>query len=206
MPLRKYSAARSEDDTTHSEGFVIPKKRGGETPPSEAPSFTISVSTGAAGSEASAYITGTHPDWHISLVIPRGDKGDTGNTGPQGPQGPAGVCNCDCCDPDCPPAGTVITPQLIREDIYYNSDCGPMTKGYRLVDIVADGNCGQQEYEYFQWNVGDIGYCGGYIYSVDNSGNVTSRPDGSGNTGGGSGQCAEGYYWNGTECVPNSPP
>jgi hypothetical protein len=204
MPLRKYSAARSDDDTTHSEGFVTPKKRTDANPEAEPPVFTISATTGAAGSNASASISGTHPNWHISITIPRGDKGDAGNVGPQGPQGPSGVCNCDCCDPDCPPAGTVITPQIVREDIYHYTNCSPMTKGYRLVDIVADGNCGQQEYEYFQWNVGDIGICDGYIYSVDGSGNVTSRWDDSGG-GGGGGTCPTGYHWDGFNCVPDDP-
>lgn len=39
------------------------------------------VTTGAAGSSASATITGTAPNQTLSLTIPRGDKGDTGNAG-----------------------------------------------------------------------------------------------------------------------------
>jgi hypothetical protein len=43
------------------------------------------VSTGAAGSNASATITGTAPSQTLDLTIPRGDKGDTGDTGATGP-------------------------------------------------------------------------------------------------------------------------
>ena len=43
-----------------------------------------SVTTGAAGSNASASITGTSPNFKLNLTIPRGN---TGATGPQGPSG-----------------------------------------------------------------------------------------------------------------------
>ena len=42
------------------------------------------VTTGAAGSNASASITGTSPNFKLNLTIPRGN---TGATGPQGPSG-----------------------------------------------------------------------------------------------------------------------
>ena len=45
------------------------------------------VSTGAAGSNASASITGTSPNFKLNLTIPRGNTGATGATGPQGPSG-----------------------------------------------------------------------------------------------------------------------
>lgn len=63
------------------------------------------VTTGAAGSQASASISGTTGDVELKLTIPRGntgaqgapgakgpqgEKGETGARGPQGPQGPAG--------------------------------------------------------------------------------------------------------------------
>lgn len=40
------------------------------------------VTTGAAGSQASASITGTAPNQTLGLTIPRGDKGDKGDRGP----------------------------------------------------------------------------------------------------------------------------
>ena len=43
------------------------------------------VTTGAAGTNASASITGTSPNFKLNLTIPRG------NTGATGPQGPSGV-------------------------------------------------------------------------------------------------------------------
>lgn len=63
------------------------------------------VTTGAAGSQASATISGTTGNVELNLTIPRGntgaqgapgakgpqgEKGETGARGPQGPQGPAG--------------------------------------------------------------------------------------------------------------------
>jgi hypothetical protein len=49
------------------------------------------VTTGTAGSTASATITGDAPAQTISFVIPRGDKGETGDQGPQGIQGATGL-------------------------------------------------------------------------------------------------------------------
>ena len=46
-----------------------------------------SVTTGAAGSNASASITGTSPNFKLNLTIPRGNTGATGATGPRGPSG-----------------------------------------------------------------------------------------------------------------------
>ena len=54
------------------------------------------VTTGAAGSQATASITGTTGDVSLNLTIPRGNTGaqgpagKKGDTGAQGPQGPAG--------------------------------------------------------------------------------------------------------------------
>lgn len=49
------------------------------------------VTTGSAGSSASATITGTAPTQTLSLTIPKGDKGDKGDTGDTGPIGPTGA-------------------------------------------------------------------------------------------------------------------
>ena len=60
------------------------------------------VTTGAAGSQASASISGTTGDVELNLTIPRGNtgaqgapgakgpQGEKGETGARGPQGPAG--------------------------------------------------------------------------------------------------------------------
>ena len=200
MPLRKYQAASNKDERVVSTGdghtFIRGRSDGTSLEP---PIFTISATE---GEEVSASISGEHPNWHIELVLRRGEKGDKGDTGDTGPQGPAGVC--DCCDPECPPDMTFIR-GVSTDDIYYDAGCGPWTIGYHIVNIVADGNCGEKEDAYDQWNVGDVGTCNGYIYSVDGSGNVTSRPEGGGE-GGGGGEgttCPEGYYWDGTCCQPN---
>lgn len=45
------------------------------------------VTTGAAGTNASASITGATPNFKLNLTIPRGNTGATGATGPAGPSG-----------------------------------------------------------------------------------------------------------------------
>jgi hypothetical protein len=58
------------------------------------PANTLSigtVTTGAAGSTASASITGTAPTQTLNLTIPRGDVGEQGETGDTGATGPAGT-------------------------------------------------------------------------------------------------------------------
>ena len=61
---------------------------------------SVSVSTGAAGTQGSVTLGGTPSAATLSFTIPRGDtgatgpqgpQGPTGDTGPQGPQGPQGV-------------------------------------------------------------------------------------------------------------------
>lgn len=186
--------------------FKIPQgKDGVSPPPPTAITFTIS---GESGDHSAAYITGSYPNWHISLVLQRGEKGDRGDVGPQGPPG---VCNCtcDCCNPDpppCPPDGTVISAQINRSDIYYDAGCGPMTIGYDIVDLVADGNCGSREYQYQQWNTGFVGYCNGYNYYVDSQGNVTSEWADGGSNGGNPPTCPTGYHPDEFgNCVPDQP-
>lgn len=49
------------------------------------------VTTGAAGSDASVTISGTSPNKHVDFVIPRGSTGVQGPTGATGPTGPQGV-------------------------------------------------------------------------------------------------------------------
>ena len=51
----------------------------------QTPNISIgTVTTGAAGSSASAEITGTTPNLTLNLTIPKGDKGDKGDTGAGG--------------------------------------------------------------------------------------------------------------------------
>lgn len=61
----------------------------GPTGPTGAtPNLTIgTVTTGDAGTDASATITGTSPDFVLNLTIPQGPTGPTGATGPTGPTG-----------------------------------------------------------------------------------------------------------------------
>ena len=48
------------------------------------------TTTGAPGSQASVYNSGTENNAVLNFTIPQGQKGDTGATGATGPQGPAG--------------------------------------------------------------------------------------------------------------------
>ena len=51
----------------------------------QTPNITIgTVTTGAAGTNASATISGTTPNLTLNLTIPKGDKGDKGDTGANG--------------------------------------------------------------------------------------------------------------------------
>lgn len=54
----------------------------------QTPNISIgTVTTGAAGTNASAEITGTTPNLTLNLTIPKGDKGDKGDTGASGSGG-----------------------------------------------------------------------------------------------------------------------
>ena len=54
----------------------------------QTPNISIgTVTTGAAGTNASAEITGTTPNLTLNLTIPKGDKGDKGDTGAAGSGG-----------------------------------------------------------------------------------------------------------------------
>lgn len=65
---------------------------GAQGPTGPAPNLSIgTVSTGAAGSNASASISGTSPNYTLNLTIPTGAQGPQGQAGGQGPQGPAGT-------------------------------------------------------------------------------------------------------------------
>jgi hypothetical protein len=59
----------------------------------------------------------------------------------------------------------------------YNAGCGDWTIGTRSVATLSNGDCTTREETTDTYNAGDIGSCNGSIYSVDSTGNVTSRPD-----------------------------
>ena len=85
------SASASWEDGTLTLG--LPQGEKGDTGETGAtPDFEIgTVTTGQAGTDASATITGTAENPVLNLTIPRGDKGDTGATGQTGPTGPTGA-------------------------------------------------------------------------------------------------------------------
>lgn len=74
-------------------GTAFPANGSGQSfvgPAGPANTLTIgTVTTGAAGTSASASITGTAPNQTLSLTIPRGDAGTAGANGAIGPAGPA---------------------------------------------------------------------------------------------------------------------
>jgi hypothetical protein len=102
--------------------------------------------------------------------------------------------------PECSADGTVIS-QRTTGDVMYDAGCGPVQIGYTYETIVADGQCGERVETHSECSVGDFTTCNGYIYSSDSECNVTSRPEEPPPP-----ECPEGYYWDGTSCVPNNPP
>ncbi len=57
----------------------------GTGPTGPAPTLTIgTVATGEPGSQATASITGTSPNYFLNLTLPRGATGPTGATGATG--------------------------------------------------------------------------------------------------------------------------
>jgi len=74
---------------TGATGAQGPKGDTGDAGPANSLSIG-SVTTGTAGSDASATITGTAPDQTLNLTIPQGDKGDKGDTGATGATGAKG--------------------------------------------------------------------------------------------------------------------
>ena len=72
--------------------WLIARMRDLETKVKEyATNVSASATTGAAGSQASASVTGNLDDGlNFSFTIPTGAQGPEGPSGPQGPQGPPG--------------------------------------------------------------------------------------------------------------------
>ena len=73
-------------------GPAGPQGLQGETGPSgETPTLAIgTITTGAPGTEATASITGTAPNYVLNLTIPQGPTGPQGLQGETGPTGPTG--------------------------------------------------------------------------------------------------------------------
>lgn len=79
--------------------------------------------------------------------------------------------------PLCDPADTLVN-ENATEPITYDAGCGEWTIGTLTYNVYADGNCSFYDQSlYSTYNEGDIGTCNGNIYTVDSTGNVTSRPD-----------------------------
>lgn len=81
-----------------------------------APTIQIgTVTTGEAGSQAAAEITGSGGNYTLNLTIPKGDKGNTGAKGADGEDGATG------------PAGAKITSLVINLDNSANTVSGTAT-------------------------------------------------------------------------------
>lgn len=77
---------------TNSTTWTLQVNTRGATGP--APNLAIgTTTTGAAGSSASATITGTNPNYSLNLTIPKGDVGTQWYTGTGAPSGATGVVN-----------------------------------------------------------------------------------------------------------------
>lgn len=87
-----------------------------------APTIKIgTVTTGAAGSQAAAEITGSDGNYTLNLTIPKGDKGNTGAKGADGAPGADGA------DGAAGPAGAKITSLVINLDNSANTVSGSAT-------------------------------------------------------------------------------
>lgn len=104
-PETNASVTNSGTETDVVLNFTIPRGKDGQDGDdgnnATEPSFTVHAES---GSDAAAYISGSPPNWLISLVLPRGEKGDKGDVGdptlegpmgPAGPAGPPGTCEFD---------------------------------------------------------------------------------------------------------------
>ena len=131
MAFRNYhgSDRSSTARSAMTGGGMAVKRLGRETGGQEPPNFTISATEGET---ASATISGTHPNWHIELVLPRGQDGTDGVDGTNG----YCECNCECCNPtdptECPSGyswnGFECVPDNTEcpEGYYWNgSECVP---------------------------------------------------------------------------------
>lgn len=92
------SGAPAGTAVTNTAYWTLIAQKGDTGATGASPTISIgTVSTGAAGTNASASITGTSPNLKLNLTIPRGNtgaqgpQGATGATGATGPQGPSGV-------------------------------------------------------------------------------------------------------------------
>lgn len=93
-----------------------------------APTISIgTVTTGAAGSQAAAEITGSDGNYTLNLTIPKGDKGNTGAKGADGAPGAAGADGEDGADGAAGPAGAKITALTINIDNSANTVSGSAT-------------------------------------------------------------------------------
>ena len=62
-------------------------------------------------------------------------------------------------------------------DLMYDAGCGSITIGVYYENTYADGNCGTYTTTDKSSTPGDFTTCMGNIYTVDSTGNVTSRPE-----------------------------
>ena len=93
-----------------------------------APTIKIgTVTTGAAGSQAAAEITGSDGNYTLNLTIPKGDKGNTGAKGADGAPGANGADGADGEDGATCPAGAKITSLVINLDNSANTVSGSAT-------------------------------------------------------------------------------
>lgn len=114
------------------------------------------TTTGAPGSQASVYNSGTENNAVLNFTIPQGQKGDTGATGATGPQGPAGQDGKDFAPSvvdSLPAVGEESKLYLTPKNYTTGSATGnPITISLgedegKITDFQLDGDTFQQSYE-----------------------------------------------------------
>ena len=78
--------------------------------------------------------------------------------------------------PPCADAGTEVS-RSGNNDLMYDAGCGSILIGYYQEVTMNDGSCGTYVYNENHSTPGDFTTCNGNIYTVDSTGNVTSRPE-----------------------------
>lgn len=134
------------------------------------------TTTGAPGSQASVYNSGTENNAVLNFTIPRGQKGDTGATGATGPQGPAGQDGKDFA-----PSVVDSLPAVGEENKLYLTPKAHTTQtatGNPITAAITD-DAGQIEDFQLDGDTFQQSYTGKNLFNIDNYSSAVLRGGGS---------------------------
>ena len=134
------------------------------------------TTTGAPGSQASVYNSGTENNAVLNFTIPQGAKGDTGATGATGPQGPAGQDGKDFA-----PSVVDSLPAVGEESKLYLTPKAHTTQtatGNPITATITDG-AGQIEDFQLDGDTYQQSYSGKNLFNIGNYSSAVLRGGGS---------------------------